>query len=164
MLEQLGDLLRLSLEHADEQEIPLERELTFVDRYIQLQLVRFADRLEVERATWTPEVTAARRADVPAAAARRERDPPRRVEADRAAGCIELTAWRSGDRLRLRVRDNGPGLPPGWILDRNVGIGLGNTRARLEQLYGEGQLHLRRRPRPASGGTSVDITIPFRVA
>jgi Histidine kinase len=48
MIEQLGDLLRLSLDHADQQEIPLERELTFVDRYIQLQLVRFADRLDVQ--------------------------------------------------------------------------------------------------------------------
>ena len=48
MIEQLGDLLRLSLEHADEQEIPLERELMFVDRYIQLQLARFADRLDVQ--------------------------------------------------------------------------------------------------------------------
>ncbi len=47
MIEQLGDLLRLSLEHADRQEIPLECELTFIDRYIQLQLVRFADRLDV---------------------------------------------------------------------------------------------------------------------
>ena len=59
MLEQLGDLLRLSLEHADQQEIPLERELTFVDRYIQLQLVRFADRLQVKVDTDPEALTAA---------------------------------------------------------------------------------------------------------
>ncbi len=141
MIEQLGDLLRLSLEHADEQEVPLERELMFVDRYIQLQLARFADRLDVQmrverrRARPPPcrRSCCSRWSRTPSATASRNSRP---------RGIIELSAWRDGRSLRVRVRDNGPGLPPGWTLDQHVGIGLGNTRARLEQLYGKGAYSL----------------------
>ena len=160
MIEQLGDLLRLSLEHADEQEVPLERELTFVDRYIQLQLARFADRLEVQVRVDD---------DVLAAAVPTFMLQPLVENAIRhgvsklpAAGRIELSAWRAGQILRVRVRDNGPGLPPGWILDEHMGIGLGNTRARLEQLYGKGAYSLELTSE-AEGGTCADVTIPYRV-
>ena len=80
-----------------------------------------------------------------------------------AAGLIELSAWRSGDRLHIRVRDNGPGLPFGWSLDRHIGIGLGNTRARLEQLYGKGRYALTVASDEARR-TCVDIALPFQVA
>ena len=80
-----------------------------------------------------------------------------------AAGAIELCAWRSGDRLHVRVRDNGPGLPRGWRLERHIGIGLGNTRARLEQLYGHGEYSLEVVP-DDERGTCVDVTFPYRAA
>ena len=161
MLEQLGDLLRLSLEHADQQEIPLERELNFIGRYIQLQLVRFADRLQVKVHTDPDALTAA----VPTFLLQpllenAIRHGTSKLSAD---GRIELSAWRSGDRLHIRVRDNGPGLPRAWSLDRHSGIGLGNTRARLEQLYGKGEYSLEVASDDAPC-TSVDITLPFRVA
>jgi two-component system, LytTR family, sensor kinase len=159
MLEQLGDLLRLSLEHANEQEIPLERELAFVDRYIQLQLVRFADRLEV-RVSAAPEVLAA---TVPTFLLQPlvENAIRHGIAKLDSAGLIELAAWRERDRLRIRVRDNGPGLPTGWMLDRDAGIGLGNTRARLEQLYGKSNYLLEVGP-GAERGTDVSLTIPYR--
>ena len=161
MLEQLGDLLRLSLEHADQQEIPLERELTFVDRYIQLQLVRFADRLQVKVQADPEALTAA----VPTFLLQPLLENAIRHGTSKlsAAGLIEVSAWRSGDLLHVRVRDNGPGLPRGWSLDRHTGIGLGNTRARLEQLYGKGEYSLAVAPDEARF-TCVDITFPFRVA
>jgi two-component system LytT family sensor kinase len=161
MIEQLGDLLRLSLEHADQQEIPLERELTFVDRYIQLQLVRFADRLDVQVRVDSEVMTAA----VPTFVLQPLVENAIRHGTSKltAAGAIELCAWRSGDRLHLRVRDNGPGLPRGWRLERNIGIGLGNTRARLEQLYGHGEYSLEVAP-DDERGTCVDITFPYRAA
>ena len=161
MIEQLGDLLRLSLEHADQHEIPLERELTFVDRYIQLQLVRFADRLDVQVRVDSEVMTAA----VPTFLLQPLVENAIRHGTSKlsAAGVIELCAWRSGDRLHVRVRDNGPGLPGGWSLGRHIGIGLGNTRARLEQLYGHGEYSLEVAP-DDTRGTSVDVTFPYRAA
>ena len=161
MLEQLGDLLRLSLEHSEQQEISLERELTFVDGYIQLQLVRFTDRLQVRVQVDPDTVTAA----VPTFLLQPLIENAIRHGTSKlsSAGLIELSAWHSGDRLHVRVRDNGPGLPRGWSLDRHIGIGLGNTRARLEQLYGKGEYSLEVAPDDAKC-TSVDITFPFRVA
>lgn len=161
MLEQLGDLMRLSLEHADQQEIPLEHELTFVDRYIQLQLVRFDDRLQVRVHADPDAMTAA----VPTFLLQPLLENAIRHGTSKlsTAGLIELSAWRSGDRLHVRVCDNGPGLPRGWSLDRHLGIGLGNTRARLEQLYGKGEYAMEVAPDDARR-TCVDITFPFRVA
>ena len=161
MIEQLGDLLRLSLEHADQQEIPLERELTFVDRYMQLQLVRFADRLDVQVRV-DPEVMSAA---VPTFLLQPLIENAIRHGASKltAASAIELAAWRSGERLHVRVRDNGPGLPRGWTLERHSGIGLGNTRARLAQLYGKDEYSLEVAS-DGERGTCVDVTFPYRAA
>jgi two-component system, LytTR family, sensor kinase len=160
MIEQLGDLLRLSLDHANEQEVPLERELMFVDRYLQLQLVRFAGRLDVQLRVNDDVLTAA----VPTFMLQPlvENAIRHGVSKLPAAGTIELSAWRAGENLRVRVRDNGPGLPPGWTLDRRAGIGLGNTRARLEQLYGKGAYSLELTS-GTEAGTCADVTIPYRV-
>jgi LytS/YehU family sensor histidine kinase len=161
MLEQLGDLLRMSLEHAEAQEIPLEHELAFVDRYVQLQKARFEDRLSVR-------VHIAREAEGAAV-------PPlvlqplienairHGVSKLTEPGWIELAAWRSGQQLRLSVRDNGPGLPPGWDADRDVGIGLANTRERLRQLYGPDEGTLTIEP-DRDGGVRADVSLPFRAA
>jgi two-component system LytT family sensor kinase len=161
MIEQLGDLLRLSLENADQQEIPLERELTFVDRYLQLQLVRFADRLDVQVRIDPEAVTAA----VPTFLLQPLVENAIRHGTSQlsAAGTIELGAWRSGDCLHVRVRDNGPGLPRGWTLERHIGIGLRNTRARLEQLYGKDAYSLEVAS-DGGHGTCVDLTFPYRAA
>jgi hypothetical protein len=63
-----------------------------------------------------------------------------------------------GNELHLQVRDDGPGLPP----DAKRGVGLSNTAARLQQLYGD---HQKLELLPAEGGgVLVSISIPFRVA
>jgi two-component system LytT family sensor kinase len=161
MLEQLGDLLRLSLEHADRQEIPLECELTFIDRYIQLQLVRFSDRLGV-RVRVDPDVLSAA---VPTFVLQPlvENAIHHGTSKLSASGTLELSAWRSGDCLRVRVHDNGPGLPAGWTLERHSGLGLRNTRARLEHLYGPGNYSFEV-TRDGDRGTCVDVTLPYRIA
>jgi hypothetical protein len=161
MLEQLGDLLRLSLEHADRQEIPLECELTFIDRYIQLQLVRFSDRLGV-RVRVDPEALSAA---VPTCVLQPLVENAIHHGTSRlsASGTLELSAWRSGDCLQLRVRDNGPGLPAGWTLERHSGLGLRNTRARLEHLYGPENYSFEV-TRDGDRGTCVDVTLPYRIA
>jgi signal transduction histidine kinase len=159
MLEQLGDLLRMSLEQAEEQEIPLERELAFVDRYVKLQQARFDDRLEV-RVQVAPEALGA---TVPPLVLQPLVENAIRHGVSKLVGQgrIELTAWRDGSRLRLRVQDNGPGLPPGWDADRDVGIGLANTRERLRHLYGPHDFSLSIGADPEAG-VRVDLSLPYR--
>jgi signal transduction histidine kinase len=161
MLEQLGDLLRFSLEHADRQEISLESELAFIDRYVQLQLVRFSDRLDIHLKV-DPEVM---NAAVPTFLLQPivENAIQHGTSKLSTLGSLELSAWRSGDCLHVRVRDNGPGLPVGWTAERHSGIGLRNTRARLDHLFGAG-LYSFEVSRDDERGTSVDVTFPYRIA
>ncbi len=77
-------------------------------------------------------------------------------------GVIEVSAWVEHGVLRLRVRDDGPGLPPGWSLEATAGVGLSNTRERLRHLYGDRQKF---EIAPAEGGgVRADITLPARQA
>ncbi len=160
MIEQLGDLLRLSLEHADEPEIPLERELAFVDRYLRLQRARFGDRLEVDVHV-DPNVL---NALVPTFILQPlvENAITHGTSKRAQKGRIELEASSDGPRLRVRVRDNGAGLPSGWDIERSAGIGIANTRERLSHLYGEDQsLSVAAAP---AGGVQVDLTLPLHAA
>jgi LytS/YehU family sensor histidine kinase len=155
MIEQLGELLRLSLDHAEDPEIPLERELAFLDRYLELQKVRFEDRLDTVMNV-DPGVLDAL---VPAFILQPlvENSIVHGVAASLRPSVISLDAWREGGRLRLRVQDDGPGLPAGW----RTGLGISNTRERLHRLYGDdGQSF--DISGPAGAGVRVDIAIPFR--
>ncbi|HFB98427.1 MAG TPA: sensor histidine kinase [Bryobacterales bacterium] len=161
MIEQLGELLRLSLEHAEDHEIPLEEELAFVERYLAIQRVRFEDRLEV-RMDIDPAALAAR---VPTFVlqplvenAVRHGIAPR---PDR--GTVRISARKEDGRLRLCVEDDGPGMPVGWKLAANQGVGLANTRERLRRLYGEKGHEFRLRSEPGAG-VQVEILLPFRPA
>jgi len=75
-------------------------------------------------------------------------------------GHIELAATAANGFLHLLVRDDGPGLPPGWSPDRSSGVGLGNTRSRLAHLYGESASLILRGG--ATGGVEATITIPLK--
>ncbi|MGH9940068.1 MAG: sensor histidine kinase, partial [Blastocatellia bacterium] len=79
-----------------------------------------------------------------------------------APGSVSLSARRSNGRLELRVCDDGVGLPEGWRLANNKGLGLLNTEARLRQLYGaDFALEVRNREQ---GGVEVLLSIPLRLA
>ena len=111
MLEQLGELLRLSLDHAEEQEIPLEDELAFVERYLAIQKVRFEDRLDVSLEV-EPE---AKHALVPTFVLQPlvENAVKYGIGSRSSRGVIEVAARRDNGDLRISVRDDGPGLPAG---------------------------------------------------
>jgi two-component system LytT family sensor kinase len=158
MLERLGDLLRLSLDHIDHQEIELDQELAFVERYLQLQAMRFEDRLNVSM-NFAPEVKGAL---VPPFILQPlvENAIQHGAGARSANGTIAVDAWRDNGHVRLAVRDNGPGLPAGWSLERNQGIGIANTRERLRHLYGEQNQSLTI-SQEAGGGVRVDLSLPF---
>jgi two-component system, LytTR family, sensor kinase len=158
MLEQLGDLLRLSLDHAGEQEIPLQQELAFVDRYLKLQKIRYEEKLDV---IVDVEPTALR-ALVPTFILQPLLENAIRygIAMRPAPGTIEIEAWQEGDTLHLTVRDDGPGLPANWDPECGLGVGLSNTRERLRRLYGDDQsFHVTGAP---GAGVQVDLTLPFR--
>ncbi len=159
MLERLGDLLRLSLDHIDQQEIRLDQELAFVEKYLQLQAMRFEDHLKVSL-NFDPAVLEAM---VPPFILQPlvENAVQHGTAARSAPGTISVEAWRSNGSVHLSVRDNGPGLPSGWSLERGAGIGLANTRERLRHLYGERNQHLELSSAP-DGGVRVDLSMPFR--
>lgn len=158
MLEKLGELLRMSLEHADGQEVPLERELAFVERYLELQRARFEDRLEVAMKI-DPEV---RGALVPAFLLQPfvENAIRHGISARPDPGMVELSAWRENGHLRLRVRDDGPGLPAALDPRKPAGVGIANTRERLRNLYGDNSQRIEIHSEPGRG-VRVEISLPF---
>ncbi len=159
MLERLGELLRLSLDHIDEEEIRLDQELAFVEKYLQLQAMRFEDRLEV---AMNLDPTALDALVPPFILQPLVENAVQHGAAARSTpGTITVDAWRSNGTVRLAVRDNGPGLPAGWSLERNEGIGIANTRERLRHLYGAQHQSVEFSPEPG-GGVRVDLSLPFR--
>jgi LytS/YehU family sensor histidine kinase len=156
MLIRLGNLLRVSLENAGVQEVSLKEELEFLESYLEIEQTRFQDRLTVKMDV-DPMALDAR---VPnlilqplVENAIRHGIAPRA-----AAGFIEIRARRQNGMVQLQVCDNGSGLASPEGLTK--GIGLSNTRARLEQLYGPShrfELHS-----GDQGGLTVTVVIPFR--
>jgi LytS/YehU family sensor histidine kinase len=157
MIARLGELLRLTLANAGTQEVSLRQELDFIKPYLEIEQARLGPRLKVEFQI-DPGVL---RALVPNLILQPlVENAVRHGIAPRAKpGRIEVRARRAGDALRLEVWDDGPGMPPAQPADCRQGIGLPNTRARLEQLYGAAhRLELRNGdPR----GFTVLIEIPF---
>jgi two-component system, LytTR family, sensor kinase len=158
ILEQFGSMLRLSLEHDREPEIPLERELAYVECYLDLQKVRFEDRFEVITKV-DPDVLDAY---VPTFILQPLVENALRhgVLTRSSPGQILIEACREDGSLRLSVRDDGPGLPDGWDAAGGSGVGLTNTRERLHRLYGKDQsLDIAAAP---GSGVHVALTLPFR--
>jgi len=138
MVGRLADLLRRTLETDGTAEVPLTSELELVDGYLDIQAVRFRDRLKVRR-----EVAGdARGAQVPAMILLPlvENAVRHGVAARPGPGVVGIRARRDADTLRLEVWDDGPGLgETAASTALRPGIGLANTRARLAQLYGASQ-------------------------
>ena len=159
MVTQLGDFLRLSLDHAGQQEVPLRQELEFLHAYLGIERIRFGERLRVRTAV-APETLDAL---VPNLVLQPlvENAIRHGIAAHARSGVIEIAARRRGDELELEVGDNGGGLlAPADVVSE--GVGLTNTRSRLEGLYGDAHsLMLRNR---TMGGVIVTLTIPFRTA
>lgn len=157
----LSDLLRTAIHAGLEQETTLADELTFIGRYLEIERVRFGDRLAVS-------------VDLPPAVANAlvptfllqpfvENALRHGLAARRSNGTVRLSAAAVGARLVLRVNDDGVGLPPDWEERMSRGVGIANARARLAQMYGdEGVLTVS--SNGAGSGTEVNVQLPLRTA
>ena len=160
MLLRLSSLLRRSLDE-EQHEVSLQRELAFLNDYLDIQRARFADRLSVHLAI-DPAVLGAR---VPVFLLQPLMENAiEHGESNDGRTTITLRAHREGDTLQLTLEDEGPGV----ATDAPVreGIGLRNTRARLHQLYGsQASVELRAaREASTSPGVRVELRIPFSMA
>ncbi len=156
MIGNLSDFLRLTLEHADRQEIPLSEELEFVRRYLAIEQVRFGERLKVEIEV-PAEVLSF---PVPALILQPLVENALRhgLEPKTGGGLLRISAQHSNEWLQLSVMDNGRGLPA--TPPQRTGIGVANTRERLRERYGATPgAGLDLSPAPG-GGTAAVIRIP----
>lgn len=168
MISRLSDLLRITFDRSGEPKVSLKEEMDFLQKYLDIEQTRFQDRLtvhvnvdpealdgEVPRMILQPLVENAIKHGI----------------AGRTGGdCVQITAGlsrgsdgksrgREGDRLWMQVRDNGGGLQVRTLKALRTGVGLSNTRARLDCLYGR---HYRLEFTDKHGGLSVLIEIPFQ--
>jgi len=161
MIEHLGDLLRLSLDARDRQEIVLAEELAFLDHYVAIQKIRFAESLRIEMQI-APDV---KYALVPCLILQPLVENAIRHGISRRAsgGTVTVIAQRRACQLEVRVADDGVGLPGGWTLETSSGLGLSVTRERILGLYPDGNSSFSIRPR-SGGGTEIEILLPLRFA
>jgi two-component sensor histidine kinase len=157
MIARLGELLRATLESVGTHRVPLAQELEFIKPYLEIEKARLGPRLAV-RLDVDAEATGAL---VPnlilqplVENAIRHGIAPRP-----AGGRIEICANRKGGRLSLRVSDNGKGLSANY----KEGVGVTNTRARLDKLYAPSGHHFALENR-AGGGVTVTVDLPFEEA
>jgi two-component system LytT family sensor kinase len=157
MLIRLSDLLRRTLDNTGTQEVPLQDELDFLKRYLEIEQTRFGDRLTV-RMDIAPDTL---NAQVPNLVLQPlvENAIRHGIEPHAKPGLIELRARRFPGKLELQVSDNGAGIARGQAFEE--GVGLSNTRARLQQLYGKA--HRFDFSNGTNGGLVVSVTIPLRL-
>lgn len=161
VLTRLSELLRRTMDGGiAAQEVPLARELDALEMYLDIMRARFGERLQVSLQV-QPET---RLALVPSLLlqplvenALRHGQPDPLMPAR-----ISIAAAREGDRLIVEIVDNGPGFEDPQAARYGDGIGLPNTIARLEQLYGDGGVL--EADNPVAGGARVRVRLPFRIA
>lgn len=157
MIAGLSDLLRHTLKDSNTQEVPLEEELQLLEKYLDIQKIRFADRLQLS-VDIDKEFFSAR---VPSFILQPivENALKHGIAARANGGAIRITAIRSNGLLTFRVYNDGPSLPAGWETNQS-GVGISNVRTRLQSLYGNAYDLTIRNQAPA--GVEVSVSVPFR--
>jgi two-component system LytT family sensor kinase len=157
MIARLADFLRLTLVESSSQELSLARELQLLSAYLEIQKLRFQDRLSVDIDVGPESLVAS----VPHLLLQPlvENALQHGLAAKPGAGRLTVAGRRQGADLVLVVEDDGVGLPAAGPQD---GFGLANTRARLQMRFGAGaQLAVEARP---GGGTRASLRLPYQEA
>jgi two-component system, LytTR family, sensor kinase len=156
MIAGLSDCLRHVMEDSDRHQVRLGEELEFVQKYLDIQKVRFAERLQVSvdvpRELFPAQVPSLVLQPMVENAVKH--GIAKRVQ----GGAIRIAGFRSNGKLTLSVYNDGPSLPPGWE-KTNPGIGIANVRTRLRGLYGDQFEFTMKNQNP--GGVEVSVSVPF---
>lgn len=162
MIGDLGALLRRSLDCKDSAEISLAQELALLDHYLSIQKVRFGERIQITIDV-EPDLLSAM---VPSMLLQPlvENAIRHGIEGRMSGGRITVSGSRIEDQLRLRVIDDGVGVPQNWRSETSAGHGLRVTRERLGALYPESATECFTIQRREDGGTEVTIDIPLHEA
>ena len=155
MITGLSGLLRETLDSGGVDLVPLERELALTSRYLEIQRCRFGDRLTTR--IEAPQDAGQGLVPIFLLQPLVENALKHGIGAHRSAGTVSVRASRERDRLVIHIEDDGTGFDPVAIRD---GIGLSNTRARLLAVYGSD--HHFGVTRRDTGGTRVELNMPFR--
>jgi two-component system LytT family sensor kinase len=152
----LAAFLRVCLDNAGSQEIPLEQELDFLRNYLEIQQTRFRDRLTVNFEV-DPDLLST---PVPSLILQPlvENAIRHGIAKSAAPGHVNVSAARENGSIRIEIADNGVGVK-GNSTEPQEGLGLRNTRARLQQLYGDH--HLFHLENALGGGCRVSLVIPL---
>lgn len=156
MIVGLSEFLRKVVDTSDQHEVPLGEEVQFLQKYLEIQKVRFADRLQLS--VDVPEELFA--ASVPSLILQPvvENSIKHGIAKELRGGWIRVSAFRSNGQLTLRVYNDGPGLPAEWDNSKS-GIGIANLRSRLRAMFGDAfEFTLRNQ----DAGVEVLISVPFR--
>jgi two-component system, LytTR family, sensor kinase len=156
MIAELSDFLRRVVEDSDRQEVPLREELEFTQKYLNIQKVRFAERLKFSLDVPAELLSA----QVPSLILQPmvENAVKHGISKRAQGGAVRIAAFRSNGTLTLSVSNDGPSLPAGW--EKNpMGVGMLNVRTRLRNLYGDAFLFRLRNSEPE--GVEALISVPF---
>lgn len=158
MITDLSELLRLSFNNLETQEVPLRQELDFLQKYLEIEQMRFHDRLTVrmniDDSTYDAAVPNMILQPLVENAIKHGLSP--RSE----GGHIDIGAVRSNGDLQLSVSDDGLGVPSENFSELSLGVGLSNTQLRLKHLYGDKHKFEMLAEKPT--GLRINLTIPFR--
>lgn len=158
VMARLSSLLRLAIERTGQQELSLEQEIDFIHRYLEIEQVRFGDKLRFDIAVAGKVLDGA----VPNLILQPlvENAIKHGISRRTRPGDLTISVVRAADRLHVAVLNDGPDGPPAAPAAPG-GIGLRNTRTRLEKIFGN-DFRLEMSPQ-AGGGMKVFLDIPWRV-
>ena len=159
MVARLGDFLRMTLENSGDHEVPLRQEIDFIDGYLEIENVRFGERLRISREITNEALDAC----VPNLILQPiiENAIQHGISRITCVGHLAIRAKKIGERLQIQVEDNGPGphVLNSRVSTKGSGIGLSNTSARLKHIYDSDFKFELADSQPH--GTVVTIEIPF---